>query len=87
MDIQRGGETRRAPHVDRIEDVGIGQCRYAPGLLLELMERAMPVHELVPVGLYLPGFPPSADRIRAVLEPLLRGQRPQLRGPEQLRFG
>jgi NAD-reducing hydrogenase small subunit len=36
---------------------------------------------------YLPGCPPSAARIRAALEPLLAGERPQLHGPEQLRFG
>ena len=66
---------------------GSGQLPRAPGLLPELLERALPVHELVPVEVFLPGCPPSAERIRAVLEPLLRGERPQLHGPVQLRFG
>jgi NAD-reducing hydrogenase small subunit len=39
------------------------------------------------VDLYLPGCPPSAERIRAFLEPLLRGERPRQQGPGQLRFG
>jgi NAD-reducing hydrogenase small subunit len=39
------------------------------------------------VDLYLPGCPPSAERIRAAIEPLLRGERPSQVGAEQLRFG
>ncbi len=45
------------------------------------------LHEVIPVDLYLPGCPPSAERIRAALEPLLAGGLPALAGPEQLRFG
>jgi NAD-reducing hydrogenase small subunit len=55
-------------------------------LLPQLLPRALPVHELVPVEVFLPGCPPPAERIRAVLEALLRGERPQL-APEQIRFG
>ena len=55
-------------------------------LLPQLLPRALPVHELVPVEVYLPGCPPPAERIRAVLEALLQGERPQL-APEQIRFG
>jgi len=36
---------------------------------------------------FLPGCPPSPERIRAALEPLLRGEWPRLQGPSQLRFG
>jgi NAD-reducing hydrogenase small subunit len=53
----------------------------------ELLERVLPVHELVPVEVYLPGCPPPAERIRAALEPLLRGELPQLSGTDQIRFG
>ena len=54
--------------------------------LPQLLPRALPIHELVPVEVYLPGCPPSAACIRVVLEALLRGERPQL-APEQIRFG
>ncbi len=66
---------------------GSGQLPHAPGIVPELLERVLPVHELVPVELYLPGCPPSATRIRAALEPLLRGGWPELRGADLIRFG
>lgn len=66
---------------------GSGQLPHAPGIVPELLERVLPVHELVPVDAWLPGCPPSAERIRGVLEPLLRGERPRQEGFEQLRFG
>jgi NAD-reducing hydrogenase small subunit len=55
-------------------------------VLPQLLPQALPVHELVPVEVYLPGCPPSAAAIRTVLEALLRGEQPQL-PPEQIRFG
>ena len=54
--------------------------------LPQLLPQALPVHELVPVEVYLPGCPPAAAAIRTVLEALLRGDRPRL-APEQIRFG
>ena len=66
---------------------GSGQLPHAPGIVPELLERVLPVHELVPVEVYLPGCPPPAERIRAALEPLLRGELPQLSGTDQIRFG
>lgn len=54
--------------------------------LPQLLPQALPVHELVPVEVYLPGCPPAAAAIRTVLEALLRGERPCL-APEQIRFG
>jgi NAD-reducing hydrogenase small subunit len=56
------------------------------GILPRLLERVRPVHEVVPVEFYLPGCPPSAARIRAVVEQVLEGKAPALAG-EQLRFG
>ncbi|MBE9137095.1 oxidoreductase [Nodosilinea sp. LEGE 07088] len=56
-------------------------------ILPPLLEAVMPVHQVVPVDCYLPGCPPNAERIRAVLEPLLRGDRPALSGADFIRFG
>jgi NAD-reducing hydrogenase small subunit len=60
---------------------------HAPGIVPELLTKVLPLHEVIPVDVYLPGCPPSAERILAALEPLLAGEMPQLRGPDQLRFG
>ncbi|CAN1211527.1 oxidoreductase [Tumidithrix helvetica PCC 7403] len=63
------------------------QLPYAPGIVPELLERVVPVHEVVHVDLYLPGCPPSADRIKAAIEPLLRGEMPVMEGREMIKFG
>ena len=57
-----------------------------PGVVPKLLDRVRPVHEVVPVDFYLPGCPPPAARIRAVLESLLKGETPQLSGSD-IRFG
>jgi NAD-reducing hydrogenase small subunit len=44
----------------------------------------IPVHQAVPVDVFLPGCPPPAPRIRAALEALLAGD-PAPAGPA--RFG
>jgi NAD-reducing hydrogenase small subunit len=45
-----------------------------------LLERVRPVHEVVPVDVYVPGCPPSADTIFQVLSELLAGHVPTLGG-------
>jgi len=55
----------------------------APGIVPRLIERVTPLHAVVPVDHFLPGCPPSAPRIRAMLEALLAGAEP----PEIGRFG
>jgi len=69
-----------------LADTG-AQHPHAPGIVPELLDRVRPLHEVIPVDLYLPGCPPSAARIRAAVEPLLRGDLPVLEGPDLLRFG
>lgn len=59
----------------------------APGIVPELLDRVLPVHEVVPIDIFMPGCPPSADRIRATIEPLLQGQQPVMAGREMIKFG
>lgn len=51
-----------------------------------LLERVWPVHQVVEVNYFMPGCPPPADRIRAVLEAVLHGQPPHLEGRD-IKFG
>ena len=57
-----------------------------PGIVPPLLPRVMPVHEVVHVNYFLPGCPPPADRIKAVLVQVLEGVEPKLEGA-QLKFG
>ena len=63
------------------------QLPYEPGIVPELLDRVLPVHEVVTVDIYMPGCPPSADRIKATIEPLLRGEQPKMKGREMIKFG
>jgi NAD-reducing hydrogenase small subunit len=45
-----------------------------------LLNRVCPVHEVVPVDVFVPGCPPSADTIYQVLSELLAGHVPSLGG-------
>ena len=60
---------------------------HAEGIVPPLLNSVQPVHAIVPVDLYLPGCPPSADRIRTALESLLQGEPPQMEGRELIKFG
>jgi NAD-reducing hydrogenase small subunit len=56
------------------------------GIIPVLLDRVTPVHVVVPVDFYLPGCPPPASRIRAVLEQLLAG-RPAILEGHEIKFG
>lgn len=60
-----------------------------PGLPTEivprLLERVRPIHEVVPVDVYVPGCPPSADVIFYALSELVEGRQPELSA--KTRFG
>jgi NAD-reducing hydrogenase small subunit len=57
-----------------------------PGIVPPLLARVLPVHEAVHVDYFLPGCPPPADRIKALLVQVLEGVEPKLEG-RQLKFG
>ena len=50
-----------------------------------LLERVRPVHEVVPVDVFIPGCPPSADTIFYAVSELLEGRSPDLSA--KTRFG
>jgi NAD-reducing hydrogenase small subunit len=64
----------------------LAQIPCEPGIVPVLLDRVAPVHAVVKVDFYLPGCPPPAPRIRAVLEQLLAGGPAQLEGRE-IKFG
>jgi len=61
----------------------------APGVPTDVIPRllpyARPVHEVVPVDVFVPGCPPSADVIFYTLTELLEGRQPEL--ATKTRFG
>lgn len=48
------------------------------GIVPVLLDKVRPLHQVIPVDFYLPGCPPPAERIRAVLQALLEGKAPAL---------
>lgn len=57
-----------------------------PGIVPPLLPQVLPVHVVVYVDHFLPGCPPPADRIKALLTQVLSGAEIKLEGP-QLKFG
>ena len=70
-----------------IENAQFNPCiPRADGIVPPLLPRVMPVHEVVHVEHFLPGCPPPAGRIKALVGQMLSGVEPALEG-EQLKFG
>lgn len=63
------------------------QLPHEPGIVPELLERVSPLHEMIDVDIFMPGCPPDAKRIKATIEPLLRGEMPVMAGREMIKFG
>ena len=63
------------------------QLPHEPGIVPELLDKVLPIHEVVTVDIYMPGCPPSAERIKATIEPLLKGEQPKMEGREMIKFG
>lgn len=51
----------------------------------QLLKRAVPIHEVVKVDLHVPGCPPPANAILAVVAELLEGRMPEL--GSKVKFG
>lgn len=56
-----------------------------PGVLPALLQRVLPLHQVVKVDHFLPGCPPHADLVHDLLSALLDGKSPSIAG--RIRFG
>lgn len=72
----------RRAYLEDVDGAGVIPGPPVPALL----DRVLPVHGVVGVDVYVPGCPPSAPKIRLVLEELLAGRPPHLVGRD-LAFG
>jgi NAD-reducing hydrogenase small subunit len=60
--------------------------REMPGVVPVLLPKVIPLHQLIPVDVYLPGCPPDPERIWAAVSALLKGE-PLNLPPEMRSFG
>jgi NAD-reducing hydrogenase small subunit len=69
------------PVMFRVYDQNVDLQKQVPTVgVPALLDRVCPVHEVVPVDVFVPGCPPSADTIYQVLSELLAGKVPTLEG-------
>jgi len=62
------------------------QLPHEPGIVPELLDRVLPLHQVIKVDHFMPGCPPDAPRIKTFLEALLQGKSPEL-VRETIKFG
>lgn len=80
-----GGALPLLDHVYRDPAAPGAAIPAAPGVLPALLDRVLPVHQVVHVDHFLPGCPPHADSIHDLLSALLHGKAPSL--GSRVRFG
>lgn len=69
------------PVLQRVYEENVDLQKQVPRVgVPALLDRVRPVHEVVPVDVFVPGCPPSADTIYQVLSELLAGRVPNLGG-------
>ena len=59
----------------------------ADGIVPQLLKRVLPVHEAVHVEYFLPGCPPPAERIKALMAQVLDGTDAETGRRTHLKFG
>jgi NAD-reducing hydrogenase small subunit len=59
---------------------GVLQAQIPRQVVSPLVERVLPIHKEIKVDAFIPGCPPSADRIYYALSELLAGRLPKLEG-------
>jgi len=65
--------------LDRVYDENATINKHVPTEVVpKLLEKVMPVHEVVDVDVFLPGCPPSANNIFFAITELLEGRTPEL---------
>ena len=65
--------------LERVYDENATINKHVPTKVVpKLLEKVMPLHEVVDVDVYLPGCPPSAENIFFAITELLEGRVPQL---------
>lgn len=84
MGLNNADDVLQRAYIDSAQDnIGLPQV---DGIVPQLLKRVIPVHEAVYVEHFLPGCPPPADRIKALVGQLLAGVHPKLEGAD-LKFG